>query len=107
MGTTLGDKIHALRIEKGLTLEDLADKTDSSKGYIWELENRETRNPSAEKLAKIAEVLSVTIDYLLDEKKSQPDDEILKQAYFRGFEKLSPPDKEKIMQMIDAWGTKK
>ena len=40
MPSELGKKIQRLRKEKGLTLEQLADLTDSSKSYIWELENQ-------------------------------------------------------------------
>mgnify|MGYP003400529237 FL=1 len=44
MSSALGDKIRKLRKEvKKLTLEELAEQTGSSKGYIWELENRDTR----------------------------------------------------------------
>lgn len=42
---------------KGRTLEKLADETDSSKSYIWELENKNPPRPSAEKLTKIASKL--------------------------------------------------
>jgi transcriptional regulator with XRE-family HTH domain len=105
--TTLGDKIRVLRKEKGLTLEQLAEKTESSKGYIWELENRETKKPSAEKLQKIAEELGVTTEFLLDEGRSSPDDAVLQQAFFRKFDKLDDDDQKKIMQIVDTWSGKK
>ena len=50
MASPLGEKIKNLRIEKGLSLEQLAQMTDSSKSYLWELENREQANPSLEKI---------------------------------------------------------
>jgi len=103
VNTSLGYKIRQLRKEKGMTLEQLAEKTDSSKGYIWELENRETKKPSAEKLQKIAESLGVTAVFLLDENKTNPDDEVEKQALFRKLEKLQDHDRKKIMQTIDSW----
>jgi transcriptional regulator with XRE-family HTH domain len=103
MTNTLGDKIRTLRKGKGLTLEQLADQTDSSKGYIWELENRDTKRPSAEKLLKISEILGVTTEFLLDDSKEQPDDGVLKAAFFRKFEKLQKPDQDKLMRIIDDW----
>ena len=106
MATTLGGKINSLRKKKGLTLEQLADKTDSSKGYIWELENRETKNPSAEKLRKIAEALDVTTDFLLDHTQQKPSDDITKKAIFRKFEKLGEDDQAKILNIIEAWSNK-
>lgn len=104
---SLGDKIRLLRKQKGLTLEQLAEKTDSSKGYIWELENRDTKNPSAEKLRKIADVLSVTPEFLLNDKKATPTDSVIKEAFFRKFENLDEGDKEKIMHIIETWADKK
>lgn len=103
MTNALGDKIRLLRKAKGFTLEQLAEQTDSSKGYIWELENRETKKPSAEKLSKIADTLSVTTEFLLDDSKDQPDDGVLKAAFFRKFEKLKKPDQSKLMKIIDDW----
>jgi transcriptional regulator with XRE-family HTH domain len=105
--TTLGEKIRLLRKQKEMTLEQLADKTESSKGYIWELENRETKNPSAEKLRKIADILSVTPEFLLNDKKTNPNDAVLREAFFRKFENLEDGDKEKIMHIIETWSDKK
>lgn len=59
-----GERIKALRTEKRLTLDALAGKSGASKGYIWELENKNPPRPSAEKLSAIAAVLGVTVDYL-------------------------------------------
>ena len=41
-------------------LDQLADATESSKSYMWELENKDDPKPSADKLARIAAVLDVT-----------------------------------------------
>lgn len=104
---SLGEKIRLLRKQKAMTLEQLAEKTDSSKGYIWELENRDTKNPSAEKLRKIADVLGVTPEFLLNDKKTTPSDAVVKEAFFRKFENLDEGDQEKIMLIIETWADKK
>lgn len=104
MSSRLGEKIHKLRKAKNLTLEQLAEQTDSSKGYIWELENRDTRKPSAEKLMKVAEVLGVTTEFLLDDSKAEPDGGVLQTAFFRKFEKLDEDDQKKLMKIIEDWG---
>ncbi len=103
----LGDKIRELRKAKGMTLEQLAAQTESSKGYIWELENRNTRKPSGEKLLKIAEALGVTAEFLLDDDKNSPDDTVLKSAFFRKFEKLKAGDQERIMKIVEGWAEDK
>lgn len=105
MPTTLGDKIKYHRRDKGYSLDKLAELTESSKSYIWELENRETRKPSGEKLTRIARALSVTTDYLLDE-MAKPEEAVFKEAFFRKFNRLDPEDKKKIEQMIDIWEKK-
>jgi len=105
MTTSLGDKLKRHRQEKGYSLDKLAELTESSKSYLWELENRDTRKPSAEKLTRVAQALGVTTDYLLDD-TAAPDDEMRKEAFFRKFSKLTSDDQEKIKQMIDLWGKK-
>jgi transcriptional regulator with XRE-family HTH domain len=106
MPTTLGEKIRHHRKQKGYSLDKLADLTDSSKSYIWELENRDTRKPSGEKLTRIADALSVTTDYLLDE-TAEPNEAVTKEAFFRKFSKLDPDDRKRIEDIIEAWGKKK
>jgi transcriptional regulator with XRE-family HTH domain len=102
----LKDKLKEHRRRLGLSLDELAARSGSSKSYLWELENRSEKKPSAEKLTKIAEVLGLTTEYLLDD-KADMDDGQLKEAFFRKFNKLEDDDKKRIEEMIDAWGRKK
>ena len=106
MTTSLGDKIKRHRQEKGYSLDKLAELTKSSKSYIWELENRDTRKPSGEKLTRIAQALEVTTDYLLDE-SADPDEKVVREAFFRKFSKLEPDDKKRVEEMIEAWSKKR
>lgn len=105
MTTSLSAKIKRHRQEKGYSLDKLAEITNSSKSYIWELENSDARKPSGEKLTRIAQALDVTTDYLLDDSE-EPDAAVLKEAFFRKFSKLDPDDQVRISQMIDMWGKK-
>jgi transcriptional regulator with XRE-family HTH domain len=104
MATSLGEKIHRLRKEKGFSLEKLGELTESSKSYIWELENKNPPRPSAEKIAKIASVLGVTGDYLLDTREAKPDASVVDEAFFRKYRNMDPPTKEKIRQIVELWG---
>ena len=106
MGNRLRDKLRQHRQEMGLSLDELAVRTESSKSYLWELENRDVSKPSAEKLTKIAIVLGVTAEYLLDEAAGLEDRHV-KEAFFRKFSGLSGDDQDRIRGMIDAWGQKK
>jgi transcriptional regulator with XRE-family HTH domain len=103
VATATGEKIRELRKKKGYTLEKLAELTESSKSYIWELENKNLPRPSANKVARIASVLGVTSDYLLDTSQSVYVADAADQAFFRKYRKMAPETKDKIRRMIDLW----
>ncbi len=107
MTNVLGEKIRKLRKEKGLTLDKLAELTESSKSYIWELENKNPPRPSAEKLSKIAEKLGTTIDYLLDEGEAVSVEDAADAQFYRQYKKMNATTKAKIRQMVDLWGEDK
>ena len=58
MSNTLQSKI---RKEKGMTLTKLADLSGVSVGYLCHLEKGSRKNPSLEKMEKIATALGKTI----------------------------------------------
>jgi transcriptional regulator with XRE-family HTH domain len=103
---TFGKKIKELRTKKGLTLDQLASATGSSKSYIWELENKDPPRPSAEKLATIAEALGVTTDYLIGREEVTLADAEDK-AFFREYSQMSDDTREKIRAMARLLGGKK
>lgn len=103
MPSLLGDKIRAARTALNMSLEQLAKLTESSKSYVWELENRDNPNPSAEKLAKIAEVLGVTIEFLRQSEDITADEEVKDLAFFRKYQGLDPKDKDKLRKFVDVW----
>jgi transcriptional regulator with XRE-family HTH domain len=106
VNTPLGRKIRELRKEKGYTLERLAELADSSKSYIWELENKNPPRPSAEKVAKIASVLGVTADYLMSKSQKAPGDDVLDAAFFREFQSLDDKTKDRLRDLVKLWGAK-
>jgi transcriptional regulator with XRE-family HTH domain len=106
MPSSLREKLKELRPKKGYSLDELARLSGASKSYLWELENREERKPSAEKLVDIARVLDTTTDYLVDENAAF-DDKQVKEAFFRKFNKLDDDTKGRVMDMIDTWSRKK
>ncbi len=101
--STLGEKLHRLRKEKQLTLDRLAELTDSSKSYLWELENRSFVRPSAEKLTKIASILDTTVDYLLDEKGKVTEEEATDLQFYRKYRQKPKETRERIRKMVDLW----
>lgn len=103
MPSPLGDKIREQRKKKKLSLEQLAELSESSKSYIWELENKDDPKPSGEKVGRIAAVLDVTAEFLLSNSVTTPSEEVADEAFFRKFKKMSEPDKKKIRKILDAW----
>jgi transcriptional regulator with XRE-family HTH domain len=103
MPSPLGEKIRAQRQQKKLSLEQLAELTESSKSYLWELENKDAPRPSAEKVAKIAAVLEVTTEFLLSESTTTPDETVIDEAFFRKYKRLPEADKKRIRRILDAW----
>jgi XRE family transcriptional regulator, master regulator for biofilm formation len=63
----IGKRIQRLRIEKGLTLSELAENAGVSKSYLSTIERDVQKNPSVQFLEKIASVLNVKIDTFLFE----------------------------------------
>mgnify|MGYP000851916218 CR=1 FL=1 len=104
MASALGEKIRKLRKEKGLTLEQLGALSESSKSYVWELENKDPPRPSADKLQKIADALGVTVAFLVDPDEAQdPTQEVFDEAFYRKYRKLDADTKERIRQIVEIW----
>ncbi len=104
MSNPLGQKIKSLRLrdpKNKITLDKLAEVAGTSKSYIWELENKDTiPRPSADKLAKIASALEVTVDFLLEGETTTPGEDVVDAAFFREYKKMPAETKEKIRKLL-------
>lgn len=67
---SLAANLKRLRLQKQLSLPDLATITDLSKGYVYQLESGEMANPSLDKLLKISRALDCTIADLVGEPRA-------------------------------------
>lgn len=63
----IGENIRRIRNNQKLSLNALAKKAGVSSGYLSELENNISKNPTMDKLNKIAEALGVPIDEFFKE----------------------------------------
>jgi XRE family transcriptional regulator of biofilm formation len=61
----IGKRIKQLRISKGLSLTELAEKAGVAKSYLSSIERDLQSNPSIHFLEKICAVLKVPIEYFL------------------------------------------
>lgn len=61
---TVGQRIQYVRNQRGLTLEELAEKSAVSKSFLWEVEH-DRSGISGDKLLRVANVLGASLDFLL------------------------------------------
>ena len=92
----IGSKIKELRILNGLTQEELADRSELSKGFISQLENDLT-SPSIATLEDILQCLGVTISEFFAKEEHKPQIVFKDEDYF---EKLDEELKSKTEWII-------
>ena len=68
----IGNKLKELRVLKGLTQEELADRSELSKGFISQLE-RNLTSPSIATLLDILQCLGTTIGEFFNEEPRRAD----------------------------------
>lgn len=66
----IGKKLKMLRIKHNLTMQELADRTDLSKGFISQLENNQS-SPSIDTLISILDVYEITLSSFFSENNSE------------------------------------
>ncbi|TDF93845.1 helix-turn-helix domain-containing protein [Paenibacillus piri] len=64
----IGKRVKQLRIEKGLSLSELAEKAGVAKSYLSSIERDIQSNPSIHFLEKVCTVLEVPIESFLQNK---------------------------------------
>jgi transcriptional regulator with XRE-family HTH domain len=67
---TFGQRVKFMREHWGWTQDDLRQRTGLSKGFLSDIEN-DKRNASGANLLKLADVLDVSIDWLVRGSKPQ------------------------------------
>ncbi|CDH30134.1 putative DNA-binding protein [Xenorhabdus bovienii str. Jollieti] len=103
-------RLRELRRQKGLSQSELGKLAELHYTHIGRFE-RGTSRPGSDTLKRLADVLDVTSDYLLegaetDAAKARFEDrELLRQ--FQAVEQLPEEDKEVIKKLLDAFLTKK
>ena len=85
----IGQRIKALRVAQQLTQEELASRTDLSKGFISQLENDAT-SPSIATLTQILDVLGISLADFFREAKSE------QVVFGRAARVLAPESNEKV-----------
>ena len=96
---TLGQNITLLRKQKKLSQNDLGKKAGTSGDIIGRYERDEV-NPSIEVASKIADILEVSLDFLIGKVDVEVDNTLLKRII--DVQKMNTEDKEHILYTLDA-----
>ena len=70
---TIAARMAGLRRERGLTLQEVADRAGIAKSHAWDIERGRSRNPTIAATAGIASALGVSLDYLAGMTIGRPD----------------------------------
>ena len=103
MATRLGEKLRKLRKNKGLTLDALAQESGLSKSYLWELENRESQRPSAEKLTALANVFGLPPTYFIEDDVRTPKQQHKDEGFYRDYQRLDDDAKAHLRKILDTF----
>lgn len=96
---TLGQNITLLRKQKKLSQNDLGKKIGTSGDIIGRYERDEV-NPSIEVASKIADILEVSLDFLIGKVDVEVDNTLLERII--DVQKMSNEDKAHILYTLDA-----
>ena len=71
---TLAERLKQLRTERDMSVAELSAQAELSKPYIWQIEDGRRKNPSGEKLYRLAAALGTTVADLMGAPAGIPQD---------------------------------
>lgn len=98
MSEIFSKRLRIARELKGFSQTDLAQKTNLKPSAISHFENNR-RSPSFNNLKQLADVLGVTVDYLLGRADKPTTVNLELEVLFRNFKEMSGPDREFLAKM--------
>lgn len=97
---TFGERITLIRKQLKWSQEDLAKKVGTSAPIIGRYERDEIK-PSVEVAAKMAELLNVSLDYLVGKTDMLLDSKVMNRI--TEIQKLSPDEQKTVFSLLDAF----
>lgn len=98
----IGKKIKSLRKKKGLTLQELSQRSGVSPGYISMLERGFKKSPTIEVLKKLAAGLEVNLSELIGEEIVNFEADEKTKILLRAADELSKLDLESLESLLKA-----
>ena len=102
MNENYGEKIKAYRVKLGLTQGEVANELNVTPGYISNVENGRTAM-SLRVLIYYAKLMGITLDELVGKLEPDYKTNALDNALLSEITKLSPSEKEKLLETIKLW----
>jgi len=97
-----GDKIKALRIERGMTLEELGDLVGVGKSTVRKWETGAIKNMGRDKIEKLCSVFDVPPDYLIKEESKKVELSNYDKRFLEWFHSLPEEKRRAILIAQDA-----
>ena len=109
---TFGKRMKLLRIEIGITLDEMATRLQTTKSTLSRYENG-LRNPKGEFVSRVADFFCVSVDYLMGKSENKyshlekiasslKEDEYIKLSNYARDKKISPEKLKKILELIEG-----
>ncbi|MBC7103402.1 MAG: helix-turn-helix transcriptional regulator [Parvibaculum sp.] len=99
---SLATKIHALRLQNGQSLQDVADVVGVSKAHIWQIEKNRADNPSMGLVTRLADHFGVTVAWLVSEDIDAADSDPALARMFRQAQELDTQDVALLDDMLQS-----
>jgi XRE family transcriptional regulator, master regulator for biofilm formation len=99
----IGKRVQQLRKEKGLSLTVLAERAGIAKSYLSNLERDIQKNPSIQVLEKIAAVLKIPTESILDQGNSEANKAMLDREWYELIQEAmtSGVDKKQFREFLE------
>ena len=97
---SLGAILTRLRLEKGESLQEVADAVGVSKAHVWELEKGRTDNPSMALVTRLADHFGLSLATLVGEDPTEDAGKIGRM--FRQAGELAPDDLALLDEMMQS-----
>ncbi|CAM3210358.1 HTH cro/C1-type domain-containing protein [Sphingomonas antarctica] len=95
-------KLYDLRLQRGMSLQKVADAVEISKAHVFNLEKGLTANPSMDLVVKLAELFRVRVADLVGDNPDAEDQPAEMVAMFRDLKSLEESDRDTIRMLMET-----
>ncbi|MGA6841341.1 helix-turn-helix domain-containing protein [Priestia megaterium] len=97
----IGDRIRTIRVQKRMTLSNLAEKAHVTKSYLSNIERNISTNPTIEFIEKVALALNMKPESLLGWEKDENEISNLENSFLYVKKYLLTMDDEQLVELKD------